>query len=117
MARVRGLNDSERLALDLATVTATGAIIAAPVFLYAVEWTLTDSSVSGLFSIGDTTANTDLVKESTRFDLKENMTVASGASDLHDNFAFNPPVYIANQLFFANATGIRSVSVSYLAAS
>lgn len=115
--RARGLSNAERLAVDLICVTATGAVVAAPCFVYAVEWTLTDSSVSGLFSIGDTTSTADLVKESTRLDLKVGMTVASGATDSHDNFTFNPPVAIQNQLFFSNATGIGSVSVTYLAAS
>lgn len=117
MARTRGPSDAERLALDFITVTATGAVVATPCFLYSMDWTVSDTSVSGLFSIGDTTAAADLVKESARMDMKFGDTVASGCTDVHDNFSFNPPVYIQNQLFWAVSTGIRSISFSYLAAS
>lgn len=117
MARRRGLGDADRLAVDLATVTATGAIVAAPCFVYSIDFSLSDATVSANMSIGDTTAAADLVKESTRLDLKIGTAGASGNVDCHDNLIFNPPIYIANQLFFANSTGVASVSVAYLAAS
>lgn len=117
MARRRGPSNMERLAFDMANVTATGAVVAAPCFVYACDFTLTDGTTTGKFSIGDTTAAADLVKESTRLDFKIGTAGSSGNSDCHDLLQFNPPVYIANQLFFANATGVNSVSVAYLAAS
>lgn len=115
--RARGPSDAERLALDFITVTATGTVISAPCFIYSMDYTLSDTSVSGLFSFGDTTASADLAKESTRMDIKSNCTVASGTEDLHDNWTFMPPLIIQNTLCFNVATGIRSVSFSYLAAS
>ena len=117
MARRRGLGDAERLALDIATVTATGAVVATPCFVYAIHSTLTNSTTSGSLSIGNTTAAGDLVLESTRFDMKFGSSAASANSEWHYPRMFNPPLYVPNQLFFANSTGIASVSVTYLAAS
>lgn len=115
--RARGPSDAERLALDFVTVTATGTVIASPCFVYSMDYTLSDTSVSGLFSFGDTSASADLVKESSRMDIKTNCTVASGTEDVHDNWTFNPPLIIQTTLCFNIATGIRSVSFSYLSAS
>lgn len=117
MARRRGLANADRLALDLATVTATGAVVASPCFVYAIHSTLSNSTVSGSFSIGDTTAAADLVLEKTRIDMKFGSSAASANSEWHSPRYYNPPLYIANQLFFANSTGMASVSVEYLAAS
>lgn len=117
MARRRGLGDADRLALDLANATATGAIVAAACFVYTMEFTLSDGTTSGKLSFGDTTAAADLVKETTRWDVKIGTAGASGNGDNHDQLYFMPPLYIANQLFFANSTGITAASVSYIAAS
>lgn len=119
--RARGPSNEERLALDFITVTATGAAINAPCFIYAVDWTVTDSSVSALFSLTDSTSTADMFKDTARWDMKLGMTVASGATDVHDNFSWNanggPPIAIQNGLYWCLSTGVRSVSVSYLAAS
>lgn len=117
MARRRGLGNADRLALDIANVTATGAVVAAPCFVYEIIATLTNSTTSGRLSIGDTTAAGDLVLEKTRVDLKIGSAAASGNSMWMNPRYFNPPLYVANQLFFANSTGIASVSVQYIAAS
>lgn len=116
MARRRGLGNAERVALDLKNVTATGAVVAAPCFVYSLDVMLSDQTVSGKLSIGDTTAASDLVLESTRLDFKLSEGAASALCDRVQRNFF-PPLFIANQLFFANSTGINSVSVSYLAAS
>lgn len=117
MARIRGLSNAERLASYLANVTATGAVVAAPCVVYRVAFTLSDSTTSGKLSIGDTSAAADLVKESTRFDLKVGTAGASGNVVNQHNLDFNPPLAIGTQLFWAVSTGIASVSVSYIPAS
>lgn len=117
MSRRRNPNNAERLASDLANVTATGAVVAAPCFVWSALITLSDSTTSGRLSLGDTTAAADLVKESTRVDLKVGTAGASGNANPQTQVNFMPPLNVANQLMFANSTGIASVSVSYIAAS
>lgn len=116
MARRRGLGNMERVALDIAAVTATGAVVAAPCFVYSLDASLTDTNATGLFSIGDSTAAGDLVKESTKLNFRLGAGGASAVGHMVTR-NFNPPLYIANQLFFANATGVGHVGVSYIAAS
>lgn len=116
MASRRGMANSERLALNLANVTATGAVVAAPCYVYTLDASLSDTNATGVLSVGDSSAAGDLVKESTRLDFRLGNGGASAAGGiLVRNFI--PPLYIATQLFFANSTGVNKVSVSYLAAS
>ena len=115
MASRRGLSNQERLAVDIKNVTATGAIVAAPCYLYWVTCSIDDSTTSGLFSIGNTSAAADLIKESTRIDLKFGTAGASGNCNEQRQLIFSPPVYIETQLFYTLSTGIDAVSVGYLA--
>jgi len=117
MARRRGLSNQERLATLIATVTATGAVVSAPCFVYAIHSTLNATTATGFLSIGDTTAAADLVLESTRWDMKFGTSGVSGQTLDYVPRQFMPPLYISKQLFFANSTGINSVSVQYIPAS
>lgn len=117
MARRRGVSNAERLALDMFNVTATGTVVAASVFVYSVAFTLSDSTTSGKFSLGDSTASADLLKETSRIDFKVGSANASGQGSVIEQYSYNPPLFIANNLCWTVSTGIASVSISYLAAS
>lgn len=117
MARRRGPGDAERLALDFNSVSATGAVNSFATFLYYLDFVVTDGTTTGMFSIADTTASTDIPAETARYAFKVGTAASSGNSDNHDMFYFNPPLYFSRQLFWGVSTGITSVSVGYLAAS
>lgn len=122
MARFRGAGDIERLAVDFTSVTATGAVVSAPCFLYSVYATLDATSATGKLSFSDTTAAADVPLEATRWDLKFGSSAASANSEFHNLRYFSaigdgPPIAIQRQLFYALSTGITSFSCTYLAAS
>jgi hypothetical protein len=112
----RGLTASERVSADFVNVTSTGTVLPFPCYVYRIALTLSDSTTSGKLSIGDSTASADLVKESTRLDLKVGTAGASGNANPQTVLELHPPLNIANQLFFNNSTGIASVSVTYISA-
>lgn len=119
MASRRGLNNSERFALDLKNVTATGAVVDVPCYIYAIYCSIDDSTTSGKLSVGNTTAVADLVKESTRIDFKVGTAGASG-NFIGDGVLrkhSSPPLYCQDGFYWAVSTGIDSVSVEYFPAS
>lgn len=115
MPRFRGAGDVERLAVDFTTVTATGAVLAFPAVVYAINAILSASTTSGMISLADTTAAADVGLESVRWDFKFGSAAASSNSEWHYPRMFTPPIAIQRQLFAAVSTGIQSVSVSYYA--
>lgn len=117
MARRRGMSNQERLGGFLLNVTSTGTALAAPCFVYAVQSTLTATTATGSFSFGDSSASADLVKESTKWNMKFGTAGVSGQSEDHLIRQFMPPIYISQNLIWANATGINSVSFEYIPAS
>lgn len=114
MPRRRGPSNENRFAVYMANATSTGAIVSAPCFVYCMDFTVSDGTTSALFAFADTTAATDVTKETAKFMIKMGTALSSGNSDNHEPIYFNPPLNIANQLFWASATGIASVNVNVL---
>lgn len=121
MGRRRGLGNAERYALDMANVSATGIVAGTAnvgIFVYSLDASMRSSSATATFSIADTTAAADVVKESKRL----NFTLgAGGAAGFPDRLSrnFMPPLYCERALYFANEAGgpIDNVSITYQAAS
>ena len=117
MARRRGPSNQERLGSYLFTVTATGAVSAGPMFIYALQCTLNATTATGLFSIADTTATTDVAKETARWDWKLGTSGVSGQTEDHLIRQFMPPLFINRGLYYANSAGINAISIQYIPAS
>lgn len=117
MARRRGPSNMERLGSYLANVTATGQVIPGGAFIYALQCTLNATTATGLVCIADTTAAGDVVLEASRWDWKLGTAGVSGQTSDALVRQFMPPLFINRNLYFANSTGINSVSVQYIPAS
>lgn len=117
MARRRGPSNQERLGSFLMNVTATGQVIAGGAFIYALQATLNASTATGLLSLADTTAAGDVVLEGARWDWKFGTAGVSGQTEDHLLRQFMPPLFVNRNLYFANSTGINSISVQYIPAS
>ena len=115
MARRRGLSTPERLALDLATITATATIVSAPCFLYSAVFSLLNTNVTGIADLADTSASGDAYIELNRISVTFGSLGASGGANQPVVMNFNPPIYVAKTLALGT-TGVK-VSVTYLAAS
>lgn len=57
MAQRRGTSNQERFGLNAATLSATGTILAAPMFLYSVVVSLNDTNATGDLVLADTSAS------------------------------------------------------------
>lgn len=112
MPRRRGPGNLDRFVVYMTNSTATGALVAAPCFLYSLDFKLSDGTTSGLLSFADTTAAGDVVLETARWDVKIGTAGASGNSDNHDPIAFNPPLNFQRNLYWANSTGIAAVNAT-----
>lgn len=118
MARRRGLGNAERLACDFTYATATGALISAPCFVYQIHSTLAASTATGTLTLSDSTSTSDWsVGGDPRFDMKFGSSAASANSEFHYPRSFNPPLFVARNLYWQNSTNIASVSIEYIAAS
>lgn len=115
MARRRGLGGGDRLALDIQGFTATGAVFTAPMFLYSIDASLSNTIATGLFTIGDSTASGDVQADGNYMEFRIPATTSGGGAMVTRNFM--PPLFISKQLNIVNSTGIGSVSISYLSAS
>lgn len=118
MARRRGLSNQERLASFLVNVTATGAVLSTPAFVYSLQCTLNATTATGLLCIADTTAAGDVALEGAgRWDWKLGCAGVSGQTSDALIRQFMPPLYVGRSLYFANSTGINSVSIQYIPVS
>lgn len=117
MASRRGMSNGDRFAVDMACVTATGAVVNVPCYVYSIIARIEDSTTSGLGLVGNTTAVADLVKESTKISFKIGNAAATANSTPIDQMRFIPPLYCQNGLYFAASTGITAISVAYFPAS
>ena len=105
------MNNAERLALDMATVSATATLVSAPCFVYSAVFSPTNTNTTGECSLADTSASADAIAESAKIQVRFGSQGAS-ASVAPVVMNFNPPLYIA-QTLAAGTTGVQ-VSVTYL---
>jgi hypothetical protein len=103
----RGLFRNESLAIDTATVTASGleATYTGPTFLYAV--TVSEPLRAAYVRVLIADATTSGTAARYTFALSSGVT-----SDSTQTFTFNPPVYFANGIF-TSSTGVNLGSVTY----
>lgn len=111
MAKRRGMNGQERFALDFSAVTADGALVSAPCYVYSILISPLDTNVTGLAIVADTSAAADAVKETAQVAAKTGAGGTSAGGGINVDLKFNPPLYCAVALY-ADITNTR-VAASY----
>ena len=96
MASRRGLNNEDRLALNIATVTADASLVEAPCYVYMIVASLIDTTTTGGVSIADSSASGDADKETEKLEFKLGTALTSAGAP-------NPPLVITppKPIYFA----------------
>ena len=116
MAGRRGLNNAERVALSMATVTADASLVEAPCFVYIIVASLIDTTTTGAVTIADSSASGDADKEVEKFEFKLGTALTSAGAPNGPLVINSPkPLYFAKTCV-ADITNVQ-VGVAYLPAN